>query len=87
MFPHRNIHKYTWRSTDGKTHNQIDYILVDWQWHSDVLDVRSYRAADCDSDDYLVVTKVGERSAVNKQRSHRFHVERFSLKKLKEIKG
>jgi endonuclease/exonuclease/phosphatase family metal-dependent hydrolase len=50
MFPRRNIHKYTWTSPDGKTYNQIDHILVDRGRHSNVLDVRSFRAADCDSD-------------------------------------
>jgi hypothetical protein len=29
MFPHRNIHKYTWTSLDGKNHNLIHQILVD----------------------------------------------------------
>jgi hypothetical protein len=41
-------------------------------------------AADCDSDHYLVVAKLRERVAVNKQRSLRFHMERFNLKKLYE---
>jgi hypothetical protein len=54
---------------DGKTHNQIDHILVDRRRHSNVLDVRSFWAADCDNDHYLVVAKVKERLAVNKQRS------------------
>jgi endonuclease/exonuclease/phosphatase family metal-dependent hydrolase len=41
MFPHRNIHKYTWTSPDGKPHNQIDHILVDRRRHPNVLDVPS----------------------------------------------
>jgi hypothetical protein len=34
-----------------------------------------------------VVAKVREQLAVNKQRSHRFHMERSSLKKLNEVEG
>ena len=33
MFPHRNIHKYTW------TYNQIDHVLIHRRWHSGILDV------------------------------------------------
>jgi hypothetical protein len=28
MFPHRNIHKYTWTAHDGKTHNQTHHNLI-----------------------------------------------------------
>jgi hypothetical protein len=34
-----------------------------------------------------VVAKGRERLAVNKQRSHRFHIQRFNLKKLNEVEG
>jgi endonuclease/exonuclease/phosphatase family metal-dependent hydrolase len=66
VFLHCNIHKYTWLSPDGNTHNQIDHILVDRRRHLNVLDVRSFRAADCDSDHYLVEAKIRESLAVNK---------------------
>jgi hypothetical protein len=82
MFPRRNIHKFTSRPPDGQTHNQIDYILTVRWLHSNVLDVLSFRAADCDTDYYLTVAKVREGLVVNKQRSHKFHMERFNLKKL-----
>jgi len=78
MFLHRNIHKYTWTSTDGKTQNQIDHLLIDRRWHSSILDVRSFRRADCDTVHYLVVAKVRERLAVSKQAAQKFDVERFN---------
>jgi hypothetical protein len=35
----------------------------------------------------MVVAQVGERLAVSKQTTHRFHVDRLSLKTLIEVKG
>ena len=85
MFPHRNIHKYTWTSPDGKTHKQIDHILIDRKRHSCIRDVRSFRGADCDTDHYLVIAKLKERLAVTKQAAQKFEGERFNLRKLKEL--
>jgi len=57
MFLHQNIHKYTWTSPNGKTHNQIDHILIDRRRHSSILDVQSFRGADCDTDHYWWLQK------------------------------
>jgi hypothetical protein len=84
MFPHRNIHKFTWTSPDGKAVNQIDHILIDRRRHSSVL---SFRAADCDTDHYLVVANVRERLAVSKQTTYKFHMEMFNFWELNEIGG
>ena len=49
-----------------------------------MLDVRSFREADCDTDHCLVVAKVKERLAVSKL-AWKFEVERLKLRKLSEL--
>ena len=69
----------------GKTHNQIDRVLIDRTCHSSILDVQSFKGADCDTDHYLVVAKVRERLVVNKQAAQKSDGEKFNLRKLNEL--
>jgi hypothetical protein len=84
-FPHRDIHKHNWTSPDGVTHNQIEHVLIDKRRHSNLLDVRSFRGADCDTDHYLVVAKLRERISVSKRARQNFDLERFDLRKLDDV--
>jgi hypothetical protein len=68
-------------SLDGKTHNNIDYTLIDNHWYSSILDARSFRGADYGNDHYLVFAEVRERWAVIKQATQKFYGERFNLGK------
>ena len=68
MFPHRKFRK-SWTHLDGKTHNQIDHILIERRSHSSTFDVRVFRVADSDTDHYLVVAKVRERLTVSQKSS------------------
>jgi hypothetical protein len=75
MFPNRNINKFTWTSPDGKNHNQLDHIVIDKRRQSSVLDVRSFRAAGCDTGHYLVVAKFMEKLEVIIETRQSFHME------------
>jgi hypothetical protein len=44
LFPHRDFHKYSWSSPDGKTHSQID-VSVDKRQRSDIVEVHYFRGA------------------------------------------
>jgi len=84
-FPHQNMHKYTWTSPDGKTHSQINHILKDSRWLSSILNVKSLRGTDCDTDCYLLVVKVRKRLAVSERAAQKFDVESFNLRKLSKL--
>jgi len=81
MLSHRNLHKYTWTSPDGKTDNQTDHILIDKRWYLSILDVRSVRGADCDTDHCLAVAQLRESMEVSKQAAQKFDAERFNFRK------
>ena len=79
-FPHKNIHKQTWRSPNGLIYNEINYICVSKRWSSTVQDVRTYRGADVGSDHYLVKATL----KLNlKRKRHQATEKPFAVEKLK----
>ena len=91
QYPHKNIHKYTWTSPDGRTKNQIDHIAINGKFCRSITDVRAYRGADSASDHNLVICTVKlklrkvkrDRSGVKKydisRLQHRATKEKFTL--------
>jgi hypothetical protein len=59
--------------------------LIDKRRHLNILDIRSFRGADCDTDHYLVVAKLRERISVSKRARQNSDLERFHLKKLDDV--
>jgi hypothetical protein len=79
MFPHRNIHTYTWTFLDGRTHNQIDYIWIERRWHSSILDGLSWELT------VILIANVRERLGVSKQAAQKLDGEGFNLRNLNEL--
>jgi len=55
MFQHKNVHKLTWMVPDRSFESQIDHMVIDARHMSDLMDVRSYRGGNVDSDHYLAI--------------------------------
>ncbi|XP_071043871.1 craniofacial development protein 2-like [Parasteatoda tepidariorum] len=88
FFQHKNIHKTTWRSPDGSYGNQIDHILISSRYQTSLLDVKTHRGANLDSDHYLVICKLKEMiSMVRKARkvnSIKFNFEKLNNPKVRK---
>lgn len=80
MFPHENIHRYTWTSPNGQHHNQIDHMAVRSNFKRLLQDVRAYRDADCASDHNLVIAKILSKLARKGKRVEK--VRRYETSKL-----
>ena len=73
QFQHKDIHKLTWKSPDGRTRNMIDHTLVNRKWIKSVRDTRVFRDADVGSDHNLVIctVKLCLKAAKKQEKSHK----------------
>lgn len=82
LFPHREIHKITWCSPNGRDRNQIDHLLINGKWRRSLRDVKVRRGADVGSDHHLVTAclKLKLKSAGRPAKGH----SRFDVGQLKQ---
>jgi len=81
-FPRKNIYKASWLSPDGQTTNQIDHFLIDARYASSVINCRTFRGANIDSDHFLVAAQFRARIANVKKLQNQTKI-RYDIGKLK----
>jgi dihydrodipicolinate reductase len=87
VLPLRNIHKYLWTSTEKKTNNETDRILIEKRRNSNTVNAHSFRGPDCGTEHFSVFAKVRERLSVSKQEGKMFHMEGCNLRSLNHLKS
>jgi len=70
-FQHRIIHKGTWKAPGQDICNQIEHVLINKRGASVITDVRTLRGPNCDSDHYLVRTKIRHKISKVKKGAYR----------------
>jgi len=60
-FHQRRIHTGTWKAPGQDVLNQIDHVLINRRRASIITDVRTLRGPNCNSDHYLVRTKIRQK--------------------------
>ena len=55
IFTHKEIHKKTWTSPNGRDSKQIDHIIINGKWRHSLENVVVRQCADVDSDHHLLL--------------------------------
>ena len=76
---------WTWKSPDGITRNQIDYITVNRRYRNAVRDIRTHPEGDCNSDHNMLVGK--KKMKLQRLKQHKFTSPTLDLESLEKEKG